>query len=180
KNKFFLITLIIIVLFDVLILGFYFGSEKLLNRYSFLKYEIFQYLPSLTDNTFSRAEIAKFALLESKKFILFGYGAGSFENLFKINFNDISTYYASHAHSDLIEFIGEFGLIGFTLILTSLLSSIYKKKFFSFKNFVLFYLITFILIFDFSLHIPIIQVLFILLLSSNFEGNNNFKYRFKD
>ena len=180
KNKFFLITLILIVLFDVLILGFYFGSEKLLNRYSFLKYEIYQYLPSLTDNTFSRAEIAKFALLESKKFILFGYGGGSFENLFKINFNDLSTYYASHAHSDLIEFIGEFGLIGFTLILISLLYSIFKKKFFSFKNFVIFYLITFIMIFDFSLHIPVIQVLFILLLGSNYKRNNNFKYRYKD
>ena len=46
KNRFFLITLILIVLFDVLILGFYFGSEKLLKRYSFLQNEINEYLPS--------------------------------------------------------------------------------------------------------------------------------------
>mgnify|MGYP001281603164 CR=1 FL=1 len=164
----------------LLILGFYFGSEKLLNRYSFLKYEIFQYIPSLNDNTFSRAEIAKFALLESRKFILFGYGGGGFENLFKINFKDLSTDYASHAHSDLIEFIGEFGLIGFVLILVSLLSLFFNKNFFLFKNFLLCYLIIFILIFDFSLHIPIIQVLFILLLSISYNQKNNLKYKIKD
>ncbi len=174
KDNFFLITLVLIVLFDVLILGFYFGSEKLLNRYSFLKYEIFQYIPSLNDNTFSRAEIAKFALLESRKFILFGYGGGGFENLFKINFKDLSTDYASHAHSDLIEFIGEFGLIGFVLILVSLLSLSFNKNFFLFKNFLLCYLIIFILIFDFSLHVPIIQIMFIILVSINHKRNNNF------
>ena len=43
KNRFFLITLIVIVLFDVLVLGFYFGSEKLLQRYSFLQNEINEY-----------------------------------------------------------------------------------------------------------------------------------------
>ena len=180
KNHFFLITLILIVLFDVLILGFYFGSEKLLNRYSFLQYEIYQYIPSLTDNTFSRAEIAKFALVESKKFIFFGYGSGGFENLFKINFKDLSTDYASHAHSDLIEFIGEFGLIGIILISLSVLFSYSKRNFFSINNFLLFYLIIFILIFDFSLHIPIIQVLFILLLSISFKKDNNLRYKLKD
>jgi hypothetical protein len=46
KSRFFLISLILIVLFDVLILGFYFGSEKLLHRYSFLQNEINVYLPS--------------------------------------------------------------------------------------------------------------------------------------
>ena len=52
KNRFFLITLILIVLFDVLILGFYFGSEKLLQRYSFLQNEINEYLPSSTEIEF--------------------------------------------------------------------------------------------------------------------------------
>jgi hypothetical protein len=180
KNKFFLITLALIVLFDVLILGFYFGSEKLLNRFSFLQSEISQYLPSINDKTFSRAEISKFALLESKKFILFGYGGGGFENLFKINFKDLSTDYASHAHSDLIEFIGEFGLIGITLISVSLLFLSFKKNFFLFKNFLLCYLIIFILIFDFSLHIPIIQLLFVLLISVSYERSNNLKYKLKN
>ena len=160
-------------MFDILILGFYFGSEKLITRFTFLQDEMVGYLPSSLDTKITRAGVAKFALLEFKKFIFFGYGGGSFENLFKINFNDLSTYYASHAHSDLIEFIGEFGLIGFTLILISILSSIYKKKILSFKNFLLFYCLIFILIFDFSLHIPVIQFLFFMSIStSNFQNDN--------
>ena len=173
KNKFFLFLLLLIILFDVLILGFYFGSEKLINRYSFLQNDIYEYLPYSTDNNFSRGTIVKFALSASKKFILFGYGGGGFENLFKINFNILSTNYASHAHSDIVEFIGEFGLIGFILIILSLLSLFSKKKFFSFKNFLLCYLLIFILIFDFSLHVPIIQLLFVLLISISYERSDN-------
>ena len=60
--------------------------------------------------------------------------------------------------------IGEFGLIGFILFILSIIFLPSKKKFISFKNFCLFYFLIFILIFDFSLHIPIIQLLFLLLL----------------
>ena len=180
KNKFFLITLILIVLFDVLILGFYFGSEKLLQRYSFLHSEIIEYLPSSDQSILSRADITKFAFIEFKKFILFGYGGGGFEYLFKINFQNLSTNFASHAHSDFLEFIGEFGLIGSTLISLSLLFTCANKKFFSFKNFLLCYLLIFILIFDFSFHIPIIQFLLILLLSVSYKRSDNFEYKFND
>jgi O-antigen ligase len=183
KSKFFLITLILIVLVDILIFGFYFGSEKLLQRYSFLSNEVNAYLPSTEEvNTylpstkefgFIRGDIAKFALVEFKKFIFWGYGGGGFEYLFKINFENLSTVYASHAHSDMIEFIGEFGLIGFILILLSILFSCKKKFFISFKNFLLLYLLLFILIFDFSLHIPIIQLLFVLLISINYKKINS-------
>tara|TARA_B110000208_G_scaffold103102_1_gene128286 strand:- start:220 stop:1350 length:1131 start_codon:yes stop_codon:yes gene_type:complete len=169
KSKFFLITLILIVLVDILILGFYFGSEKLLQRYLFLQNDIIEYLPSAEQSFLSRGDIVKFALVVSKKFVFWGYGGGGFEYLFKINFENLSTVYASHVHSDIIEFIGEFGLIGFTLILLSLLFSCIKKNFFSFKNILLLYLLLFILIFDFSFHIPLIQLLFILLLSMNYN-----------
>ena len=180
KNRFFLITLILIVLFDVLILGFYFGSEKLLQRYSFLQNEINEYLPSSTEISLSRGGIVKFAFIEFKKFILFGYGGGGFEYLFKINFQNLSTQFASHAHSSIIEFIGEFGLIGSTFISLSLLLTCANKDFLSFKNFLLCYLLIFILIFDFSFHIPIIQFLFILLLSVSYKRSDNFEYRFDD
>ena len=186
KSKFFLITLILIVLVDILIFGFYFGSEKLLQRYSFLSNEVNAYLPSTKEvNTylpstkefgFIRGDIAKFALVEFKKFIFWGYGGGGFEYLFKINFENLSTIYASHAHSDIIEFIGEFGLIGSTLILLSILFSCIKKNFFSFKNFLLLYLLLFILIFDFSLHIPIVQLLFVLLISIDYKKTENSEY----
>ena len=180
KNRFFLITLILIVLFDVLILGFYFGSEKLLQRYSFLQSEINEYLPSSTEISLSRGSIVKFAFIEFKKFIFFGYGGGGFEYLFKINFQNLSTQFASHAHSSIIEFIGEFGLIGSTFISLSLLFTCANKDFLSFKNFLLCYLLIFILIFDFSFHIPIIQFLFILLLSVSYKRSDNFEYRFDD
>jgi len=180
KNRFFLTTLILIVLFDVLILGFYFGSEKLIERYSFLQSEINSYSLSvpeaITPNTSTyRGYLANFGLSEFKKFTFFGYGAGSFENLFKVNFINSTTNYASHAHSDLIEFFGEFGLIGFSLILSSLLFFCLKKNFFSFKNFLLLYLLIFIFIFDFSFHIPLIQFLFILLFSINYKQINSLK-----
>ena len=180
KNRFFLITLILIVLFDVLILGFYFGSEKLLQRYSFLQNEINEYLPSSTEISMSRGLYTKFAFIEFKKFNLFGYGGGGFEYLFKINFQNLSTQFASHAHSSIIEFIGEFGLIGSTFISLSLLFTCANKDFLSFKNFLLCYLLIFILIFDFSFHIPIIQFLFILLLSVSYKRSDNFEYRFDD
>ena len=180
KDRFFLITLILIVLFDVLILGFYFGSEKLLQRYSFLQNEINEYLPSSTEVNLSRGLLTKFAFIEFKKFIFYGYGGGGFEYLFKINYQNLSTNFASHAHSDFLEFIGEFGLIGSTLISLSLLFTCANKKFFSFKNFLLCYLLIFIIIFDFSFHIPIIQFLFILLLSVNYKQSNNFEYKFND
>jgi hypothetical protein len=172
KNRFFLITLILIVLFDVLILGFYFGSEKLLQRYSFLQNEINEYLPNLGEVSLSRGDLAKFAFIEFKKFMFFGYGGGGFENLLKINFQNLSTLFATHAHSDIMEFLGEFGLVGFTLITLSFLFSCANKKCFLFKDFLLCYLLIFILIFDFSFHIPIIQLLFVLLLSISYERSN--------
>ena len=180
KNRLFLTTLIIILLFDVLILGFYFGSERLLQRYSFLQNEINEYLPSSTDTSLTRGGLTKFAFIEFKNFIFFGYGGGGFEYLFKISFKNLSTNYASHAHSDLLEFIGEFGLIGSILILSSFIFLFFNKKFFSFKNFLLCYLLIFILIFDFSLHIPLIQFLFVLLLSINYDRSNNFEYNFNN
>ena len=69
KNRIFLITLIIIILFDILILGFYFGSEKLIQRFSFLDEQIIEYLPATTELSLSRGDLAKFGFLEFKKFI---------------------------------------------------------------------------------------------------------------
>ena len=180
KNRFFLTTLILLVLFDVLIVGFYFGSEKLLQRYFFMQSEISEYLPSNSGLNLSRGDLMKFAFIEFKDFIFFGYGAGGFENLLKINFPNLSTTFAKNAHSDLIEFMGEFGIIGSILIFSSFLLTCFNKSFLSFKNFLLSYLLIFILIFDFSFHIPLIQFLFILLYSVNYKQRNNSEYRFND
>ena len=180
KNRLFLITLILIVLFDILILGFYFGSERLVQRYSFLQNELSEYLPTSKEFSLTRGGLVKFAFIEFKKFAFFGYGAGGFEFLFKISFKNLSTNYASHAHSSLIQYIGEFGLIGCIFILSSILFLFINKNFFSFKNFLLCYLLIFILIFDFSFHIPLIQLIFILLLSINYEQVNKFENKFEN
>ena len=174
KSRFFLATLLFIVLFDILILGFYFGSEKLLERYSFLKNELNAYLPSTIQNELTRGNLSKFAFIEFKKFALFGYGEGGFESLFKINFQNMSNAYALNAHSDLREFIGEFGLIGSALVILCILFIHIKNSILSFKNFILYYFLITILIFDFSFHIPIIQFLFIILLSINYKKNGRF------
>ena len=180
KNRFFLITLIAIVLFDVLILGFFFGADKLLDRFYFLNKEILEYIPDTNELSLSRGDITKFALIETKNFIFFGYGGGGFESLLKINFPNLSIKFASHAHSDFIEFLGEFGIIGFILITLSLLFALFKKSFLLFKDFLLCYLLIFILIFDFSFHIPIIQLLFILLLSTSDEQSRSYKSTFNN
>ncbi|MDC3163040.1 O-antigen ligase family protein [Candidatus Pelagibacter sp.] len=174
SNRLFLITLILILFLDIIALGFYFGSEKLIFRFAFLQDELVKYLPSSIDTNITRGGITKFALLEFKKFIFFGYGSGGFEYLFKINFENTSTMYAVHAHSDLIQFLGELGIIGFSLIALSSLFLCANKNFFSFKNFLLFYSLIFILIFDFSFHIPVIQILFILLISAKNNQIDNF------
>ncbi len=174
KNKFFFYTLMLIVVFDVLILGFYFGAEKLVSRYYFLSNELNEFTPNLYENNLSRKSLALFALQKIKEFIFFGYGLGGFEYLFKIDYPDLSSKYVDHAHSDLLEFIGELGLIGFLNLLIVILLIFIRNNFFQFKNILLIYFLAILLIFDFSLHIPIIQFLLIILLSINTD-NDKFK-----
>ena len=141
-------------------MGFYFGANELIDRFSLLKEE-FSQITAINSNL-SRAQIFKFALNQFYNFFLFGYGPGSFETLFQINFKDSGNAYANHAHSDIIEFFGEFGLIGMTLLISSIFKLYYDKIFYNFNNCLLIICLIIILIFDFSLHIPIIQFLFII------------------
>ena len=170
KNNFFFKTLILIIIIDVLILGFYFGSEKVFNRFYFLGAELSEYVPSSLEDKLSRGNLALFSIKQIKEFAFFGYGLGGFETLFKLSHPNLSSYYADHAHSDLSEFIGEFGLFGFLLIFLSIVICFIRNKVFYFKNLLLFYFLITVLLFDFSLHIPIIQFLLVFLLSINFRN----------
>jgi len=87
--------------------------------------------------------------------------------LFQINFKDSGNAYANHAHSDITEFFGEFGLIGMALLISSILKLFYNKIFYNFNNYLLIVCLIVILMFDFSLHIPIIQFLFVIYFSLN-------------
>jgi len=152
-------TLILIILFDIILLGIYFGSSEILDRFNLLK-EDFSQIYSL-DLNLSRFQIIKFSLSELSNFLLFGYGSGAFETLFQNNFINSGSAYANHAHSDLIQFLGEFGLVGFSLLIISLSKFIFIKKNYNFINLILGTFLITILLFDFSLHIPVIQFLFI-------------------
>jgi O-antigen ligase len=166
KNKFLLYTLLAIILFDIFILGFFFGGEQLFDRFYFLRTELSVYTNEINQIiTTSRGEIAKFSLSQLSNFLIFGYGAGGFEILFKNFYGQLDLAFANHAHSDLIEFIGEFGLIGTFLLLIIFFQILKKIEMTELKNLYLFLFVFLILIFDFSLHIPIIQILLLLLLS---------------
>mgnify|MGYP003966965627 FL=1 len=160
KNKSFINIILLIIFFDIIILGFYFGSLQLFDRFYFLKEELLK-TSSLEDNL-NRIQIIKFGLAQLLNFSFYGYGPGSFETLFKINYNSLNFSYANHAHSDLIEFMGEFGFIGFVLLIISLTKFFVYKMNYNLVNLILInYLIT-LLMFDFSLHIPLIQINFVI------------------
>ena len=164
KNNIFRNIILIIILIDIFILGIYFGSSRIIDRFNLLDDEFAEMANA--DVNFSRFQVIKFAFYQIYNYLFFGYGPGSFEILFQINFPDLTNKYANHAHSDLTQFIGEFGLIGFAIFILSTLSFFTKTTNDLKNNLILFYLII-ILLFDFSLHIPFIQFLFVIFLTFN-------------
>ena len=166
KNNIFRNIILIIVLIDIFILGIYFGSSRIIDRFNLLDNEFAEI--ANTEVNFSRFQVIKFAFYQMYDYLFFGYGPGSFEILFQINFPDLTNIFANHVHSDLFQFIGEFGLIGFALFFLSILNFFIKTSYDLKNNLMLFYLII-ILFFDFSLHIPFIQFLFVIFLTFNFK-----------
>ena len=160
NNKSFRNVILLIIFFDIMLLGFYFGSSELFSRFLFLNEE-FAGINSAEVNL-SRFQIAKFGLNQLYNFRFFGYGMGSFETLFQIYFNNLNYSYANHAHSDIIEFIGEFGFVGLVLLFISLFNFLFTMKNFNFINLIITIYLAILLVFDFSLHIPVIQCLFII------------------
>jgi len=166
KNRFIFYSLIVIILFDIFVLGFYFGGNQLLERFTFLKSELLIYTNDNNQNlTLARGDLAKFSLFQLNDFLFFGYGAGNFETIFKIFFNQLDSTFANHAHFDLAEFIGEFGMVGIFILMLLVIRILKKITLISIKNIYLIFFIIFILFFDFSFHIFLIQLIFSLLLS---------------
>ena len=165
KNNSIKYIIILILLIDILIIGFYFGGSKIIDRFYFLNNEFDEI--SSKDINLSRFDIARFGFFQLKNYLLFGYGAGSFEYLFQINFSELNNQYANHAHSDLVEFIGEFGLFGSLLLMLSTLNFFINKYSYSFINLIILFYILTLLFFDFSLHSPLIQILFVIFLTLN-------------
>ena len=160
KNYSFRIIILLIIFFDLIIIGFYFGKSEIIDRFYFLKEDFISISGEISST--SRFDLIKFGFLELKNFIFFGYGAGGFENLFKLKFINSSSQFANHVHADIFEFLGEFGLIGFLLIIFSVIKFFFDKQSYNLINILIITFSIIILFFDFSLHIPIIQILFII------------------
>ena len=165
KDKSFNYLILFVIIFDIAILGIYFGSSHIIDRFSFLKEEFASVNYDYT--ILSRLVIAQFSLNEIKNFIFFGYGAGAYEYLFQLKFINMGNNFANHAHSDIIEFFGEFGLLGFTILSICIVKILLKIYSINCLNFILISFLIIILAFDFSFHIPLIQVLFVLYFSLN-------------
>ena len=134
--------------------------DQLIERFLFLNEQLVY--ESSEGESFTRIQIINFGLDNIKKFYLFGYGLGGFETLFQIYSNITNDKFANHAHSDLVQLFGELGLFGFILLNISLFKFFYNNFFSNSLNYLLIFFIIIFLLFDFSLHIPVIQILFIM------------------
>jgi len=165
---------------DVLVLGLVFGNEKLVERYA----------ETSIMGEAVRIGLHQFGFTQFKEFWLFGYGAGAFGLIFKLFYKILpGEGIANHAHNDGIELIGEVGVIGILILL--LLSLIYFKKLLNKINqererarFILLSLLLIILFIqsfvDFSLHIPGITTLLIIILSTGMINYNQYKIDNRD
>ena len=174
KNIFMFYSLILIIFFDILLFGIYFGGLEIINRFAFLKNELISYSNNnsliLTTN---RGDLALFGLHQLKNFLFFGYGSGSFEILFKIFYLNTDIKYANHAHFDFIEFAGELGIIGVAILFIVVFYCFKKINFKNLKNFYLSIFLIIILSFDFSFHIYLIQLIFLILFSIEISKKKN-------
>jgi O-antigen ligase len=166
--------IIFIFIFDIIILGMFFGNTKLVARYSEVS-NIDGYIL----NEAKRLSLHKFGFNQFKDFWLFGYGSGGFGQVYKLFYivPESSKIVAQHAHNNILEFIGGVGIIG-SLIFISFFSFYYKrlinkideKK--RLARLILFSLLIIILfiqgLVDFSMHITGISILFVTILSLGF------------
>jgi len=175
KNIFMFYSLILIIFFDILLFGIYFGGLEIIDRFAFLKNELISYSNNnsliLTTN---RGDLALFGLHQLKNFLFFGYGSGSFEILFKIFYLNTDIKYANHAHFDFIEFAGELGIIGVAILFFVIFNCCKKINFKNLKNFYLLIFLITILSFDFSFHIYLIQLIFLILFSIDIGKKKKF------
>ena len=169
------VIIIFILIFDVIVLGLLFGNEKLIERYAGTSIE----------GEVIRLNLHGFGLDQFKSFWLFGYGSGAFDQVYKLFFISPENYnhLAKYVHNDGIQLLGEVGIIGISILLS--LSFMYFKKLINrikqekeLSRFVLIFLLISVLfiqsLVDFSLHIPGISILLMIILSIgliNFKKN---------
>ena len=148
-------TILTIVVIDILLIGFFIGFDKVIERYA---------VTSTSSEGF-RLSFFEFGINNYYKFWLWGYGLGGYETLFRFDYSNFITV-ADHAHNDLIEYLGELGVIGISLVVMMIISysiilkqSYRQKKLLSdVRNIVVLTMIACLVHgnFDFALHKPAI------------------------
>jgi len=169
-------VIIFILIFDVFIMGIFFGNAKLIERYA---------ETSVLRETI-RLDLQTFGIEQFKNFWLFGYGSEAFGQIFKIFYSvpeNFSNYLADRAHNDGVELLGEIGLLGISVLcllyisyFRKIIKDINEKK--QLARFILLSLLIITLfiqsLVDFSLHTPGILILLMTILSIglvNFKKN---------
>ncbi|PHS73137.1 MAG: O-antigen polymerase [Cycloclasticus sp.] len=115
-----------IILIDLLVISQYFGLDQLKERLvntrisdQVVNGEVVQ-----KDNIV-RDDIVVSALPMIKQRPFVGYGAGSFESTYQQYAGDHIRIHLDHAHNDYVQFLVEFGLIGFVPLLLFVLMSLW-------------------------------------------------------
>jgi O-antigen ligase len=94
-----------LIVIDILVVGAYFGVERVVERIEQTRLE-----------TEERGDVATYALRIWKDYPIVGAGLGSFHIVFpRYRGNDISVPY-THAHNDYLQIAGETGIVGIALL----------------------------------------------------------------
>lgn len=102
-----------LIVIDVFVVGTYFGVERVVERIEQTRLE-----------TEDRDEIARSALNLWRDYPAFGSGLGSFHAVIPGYWGDIPGSPYTHAHNDYLQFAGEVGVIGASLLGAMLLMSL--------------------------------------------------------
>jgi len=104
-------TILTIIVVDILLIGFFIGFDKVIERYAVTSSSSEEY----------RLSFFEFGITSYFKFWLWGYGLGGFETLFRLDYPNFITV-ADHVHNDFIEYLGELGVIGISLVVMMIVS----------------------------------------------------------
>jgi O-antigen ligase len=105
-----------LLIIDLLIVGNFFGIEKVAER-----------LQQTSINSEQRDEVARDTLVIVRDYPLTGTGAGSYYSTYPMyDTGKVGFSFYRHAHNDYVEFASEFGLVAFALLGFCVLASLWQ------------------------------------------------------
>ncbi len=115
-----LILLLSLIVVDLLVVGSWVGLSKVVERFE--SKAVLVELSAYDDHVEDRGDVYKYALDVIRDFPVTGTGAGSFYEAYP-RYRAQGTGYFDHAHNDYVEFLTDFGIIGFVFFAWLVLSS---------------------------------------------------------